>query len=164
MRPLLPFMDTDKVHDAFEAFVLPSIMSAIDGGHVKRPHLHVVALMPGVPYNANDPVPAFFEYQIGDPAEWEWPYEAYACGKARVTWRTGLSSRDVLMTKPHLMEAGDPRYWGSAIIDGVIVGVSGVQPHFDEMFARMTAAAICAEATHYAKLLAQSDNPPDFLP
>jgi hypothetical protein len=62
------------------------------------------------------------------------------------------------------MERGDPRYWGSCIFDGVIVGVSGVQPHFDELFARMTAAAICAEAMNYAEMYAQSAESKDFLP
>ncbi len=165
MRPLLPFIAADKARDAFEAFVLPGIMSAIAGEHIKRPHLHVVALKPGVKYNHTEHLPVLFEHQVGNPAEWQWPYNEYACGKALITWRTGLSSRDVIMTKPQLMEPGDPRYWGSAIIDGVIVGVSGVEPHFDEMFARMTAAAICAEATHYAELLAaKGDDAPDFLP
>lgn len=165
MRTLLPFIDAGKAREAFMAFVLPGIMSAIADAHVKRPHLHVVALKPGVPYCQTDKLPVLFEHQVGNSAEWEWPYDKYASGKARITWRTGLSSRDVLMTKPHLMERGDPRYWGSAIIDGVIVGVSGVEPHFDEMFARMTAAAICAEATHYATLLsALGDDAPDFLP
>jgi hypothetical protein len=164
MRPRTFFTDANKARDAFESFVLPGIMSAMTSKHVKRSDLHVVVLIPGVQYESIKSMPILFEYQIGDTSKWEWPYDQYARGKARITWRTGLSSREVILMKPHLMERGDPRYWGSCIIDGVIVGVSGVQPHFDELFARMTAAAICAEATNYAEMYAQSAEAKDFLP
>lgn len=170
MRPLLPFLDADKARDAFEAFVLPGIQNAIKEEHVKRLHLHVVAFNslamydPTVDYGEYQNLPILFDYSVGDPAAWEWDYNLYVQGKALITLRTGLSSRDVLMTKPQLLMPGDPLYWGSAIIDGVIVGVSGVEPHFDEMFARMTAAALCAEATHYAEALKAQKEAPDFIP
>ena len=139
-------------------------MSAIEGRHVKRPHLHVVALTPTVKYRPDMPLPILFEHSVGDLAEWEWPYDVYARGKALITWRTRLSSREVILMKPHLLEPGDPRYWGSAIIDDAISGCSGFEPHFDEMFARMTAAAICGEASHYAFAMDVQVNAPDFLP
>ncbi len=163
MNPI-PFLDKTKAYNAFEAFVLPGIRNAISGNHVKGGDLHIVALDPNIRYENGRPLPILFEYSFGVEAEWKWPYRKYAYGKAMISWRTGLSSRDVIMTKPHMLLPGDPLYWGSAIVDGVISAVSGVQPYFDEMFARMNSAALCAEATHYATLLASDPDAPDFLP
>lgn len=51
-----------------------------------------------------------------------------------------------------------------ALKEGVIVGVSRVQPFFDEMIAVMTSAAMIGEADFYADQMAQIQDSPDFLP
>lgn len=161
------FIPPKRAEEAFKAFVLPGILNAMEEECVNRRHLHVTCLIPGFPYVEVANLPILFEYSIGDPAEWErWDYKSFddfARAKALITWRTGLSSREVTLCHPHLLRVHDVALWGSVIMNGVIVGVSGVQPHFDEMFARMTAAAVIGEASHYAEEFAKDPEHPDFL-
>jgi len=161
------FLTKDQATEAFEAFVLPCIRNAMEQKHVHREHLHVVCLVPGVPFAEGAKLPILFEYSIGEKSEWKQydgkTYSDFARGKAMITWRTGLSSREVVLAKPHLLIPGDVNLWGSVIIDGVIVAVSGVKPYFDEMFARMTCAAVIAEASYYAHEFASREDGPDFL-
>jgi hypothetical protein len=158
-----PFLDGQEASVAFETFVLPIILAASVKGLIARTHLHILALKPGVPYEANTTLPILWEAQVGSPSEWEWDYRKFAEAKARLSWRTGLSSREVLQSKMHLIEKGDTVYYGSVVMDGLIVGVSGVQEYFDEMFARMTAAALCAKMVRNAGEFAKQDKVPDFF-
>ena len=158
------FLSAQEAREAFIAFVLPGIANAMQNDNVKRKHLHVVALNPTVPYSADADLPVLFEYSIGERSEWEWQYDKYARSKALISWRTGLSSREVLLTKPHLLCTGDVRLWGSAIVGGVVSAASGVQPFFDEMFAAMTSAAVVGEASYYAaKMADMGESAPDWL-
>lgn len=162
------FLTNHQAEEAFQILVLPSITSAMKAGHIKREHLHVVVLEPGVPYQMDADLPILFEYSIGRRKHWEkWEgglsFDDFARGKARLSWRTGLPSREVVLTKPHLLLPSDCRLWGSSVYGGFITGVSGVEPYFDEMFANMTSAAMVGEASHYANLLAQDPDAPDFL-
>lgn len=161
------FVTADQAREAFEAFVLPGIIRAIQGEHVNRPHLHVTVLNPHIPYTEGAELPIWFEHSIGKRSDWEnWggrSFDDFARGKSSLTWRTGFSSREVVLCHPHLLRTGDCHLWGSAIIDGLICGVSGVQPYFDEMFARMTCAAIIAEASHYQAEYSENPDAEDFL-
>lgn len=162
------FLTPEQAKEAFKAFVKPSVKHAMYQQHVNKSHMHVVVLQPGVPYVEDDELPILFETSFGDQEDWDnWgglSYKDFAYGKARLSWRTGLSSREVVLTKPHLLRPGDCRLWGSSVYGGVITGVSGVQPFFDEMFAIMTSAAMIGEADYYANEMAQDPDAPDFLP
>ena len=161
------FLKPHQALGAFQAFVLPGIQLAMRDLHVNRKHLHVVALNPCVPYSDTAELPILFEYSIGNRSEWEqWngkTFDDFARAKAMMSWRTGKPSREVVLTSPQLLIPGDTALWGSAVIDGVICGVSGVQPYFDEMFARMTCAVIIGEASHYAAEFTKNPDAPDFL-
>lgn len=161
---LVPFLDAKKAHDAFVTFVLPGIEEAMRRKRVKRSHLHVVVLNPRLPFKDGCSLPIMFEHSVGDPKEWEHEYDAIARSKARVTWRTGLPSREVVLMKPHLLLPDDTRYWGSAIVDGIITAVSGVEPYFDEAFSRMTSSVLSAIATDNASRFAAAKDAPDFIP
>ena len=161
------FLTPEQGQEAFNAFVKPSIMHAMHQQHVNRSCLHVVVLRPGVPYQEDAALPILFEKSFGDVDDWEkWDgksFKEFAHGKARLSWRTGLSSREVVLTKPHLLLPGDCRLWGSSVFGDVVTGVSGVQPFFDEMFATMTSAAMVGEASYYADKMAQNPDSPDFV-
>ena len=161
------FVTPFRAREAFETFVLPGIKNAMEEKSVNRMHMHIVCLHPNTPYSENTKLPILFDYSIGNPEDWErWDgksYQDFAQAKARISWRTGMSSREVVMCHPHLLAKGDTILWGSSILNGVIVAVSGVQPYFDEMFATMTAAAVIGEASHYANELQKGGNCPDFL-
>jgi len=161
------FLTAKQAEEAFDAFVKPGIYHAMSNKHVNRSHMHVVVLKPGVPFEEDAALPILFEKSFGDVKDWEkWDgksYKEFAYGKAALSWRTGLSSREVVLTKPHLLLPGDCRLWGSSVYGGIITGVSGVQPFFDEMFATMTSAAILGEASYYADEMAKDPDSPDFL-
>ena len=71
---------------------------------------------------------------------------AFARAKARVSWRTGRDSHDVLTPAPHRLEPGDTLLWGSVCVDGIVVAVSGMQPWYDEALAGMVACGLRAIA------------------
>jgi len=158
------FLTAKQAGEAFDAFVRPSIQHAINKENVNKSHMHVVVLQPGVPYVEGADLPILFEVSFGEMEDWEVKsYKECAYGKARLSWRTGLSSREVVLTKPHLLLPGDCRLWGSSVYGGVVTGISGVQPFFDEMFATMTSSAMVGEASYYADKMAQDSDSPDFL-
>jgi hypothetical protein len=161
------FLTAEQAKEAFDAFVRPSIKHAMYKEHVNKSHLHVVVLQPGVPYVAGAELPILFEASFGDQEDWQkWDgksYKEFAYGKAMLSWRTGLSSREVVLTRPHLLLPGDTRLWGSSVQGGIVSAASGVQPFFDEMFATMTSAAMVGEASYYANKMAQNSDAPDFL-
>ena len=158
------FLRPKWADEASDAFVLPGIMNAMEQKHIKRPCLHVLTLNPTVPYSPDTPLPILFERSINRGA-WEKPYHSFAEGKARISWRTGLTSREVVLCKPHLLLPGDIRFWGSAIVNGIISAASAVESCFDEMFAGMASYAMCGEASYYAQQHAATENPglPAFL-
>jgi len=161
------FLTAKQAKEAFDAFVRPSIQHAMHKEHVNKSHMHVVVLQPGVPYVEGADLPILFEVSFGDSSDWEkWDgksYKEFAYGKAHLSWRTGMSSREVVLTKPHLLLPGDCRLWGSSVYGGVVTGISGVQPFFDEMFATMTSSAMVGDASYYADKMAQDSDSPDFL-
>lgn len=161
------FLTADRAREAFEAFVLPGIRLAMRKEHVNRKHLHVVVLNPCVPFAEEADLPILFEHSIGERSDWDkWDsktFDDFARAKAMMSWRTGKSSREVVLTTPQLLIPGDTSLWGSAVIDGVICGISGVQPYFDEMFARMTCAVMIGETSHYAAEFAKNPDASDFL-
>jgi hypothetical protein len=67
-----------------------------------------------------------YEQTVGkDHSAWDADYAAYARAKARISWQTGRDSHAVYASSPHLLAADDWPVWGSAVVDGIVVGVSG---------------------------------------
>ena len=161
------FLGAQSARITFEQMVLPSIQHAMERGYFSRRHMHIVVLAPNIPYSDDTPLPILFEYSIGAREEWEkWDgktFDDFARGKAMLTWRTGLPSREVVQHNPHLLMSGDIILWGSDILNGQITAISGVQPEFDEMYSRMTNAALNAMALFNAGEYLRK-NTSDFLP
>ena len=91
---------------------------------------------------------------FGDPSVWEGDYKRHATGKETISQRTGLSSREVQLLYPELLEPGDTVYYGSVVSPGgtIVVAFSGVEAYFDEMFAKLVLAAILALIQHTLEL------------
>jgi len=87
-----------------------------------------------------------YEHAVGDRSQWDADYAAFAHAKARVAWRTGLDGHTVQELHPHLLTAGDTVLWRSIVHDGIVVGVSGANPWFDEAFAGTVAVWLKALA------------------
>lgn len=146
---------------------LPSIRRAMRTKLFKRSDLHIVVLKPGFPYDPNMSFEDFiqhvilYERSLGNKKIWEYPYQDYARRKAHLSWRTGLPSLDVVQRFPHLLQKGDVKFGGSAVLKGTITGASGVQSHFDESSSYGIAANLNAIATEkMQRVLAGID---DFL-
>jgi len=94
---------------------------------------------------------------VGERERWDADYAAFARGKAEVSWRTGLDGHAVRQLRPHLLRGGDSGLWGSVCIEGIVVGVSGAHPWYDEAFA--AAVAHCLKAVAKARALAEPEAP-----
>lgn len=147
--PLAAYWNRDAAAMAVR-LALPMLEQARSNTRVgESGFLHVVVMNPLARPEAcafEDAI--LYEESIGDPARWDADYGAYARGKARVSWRTGLSTQAVLALHPHLLHAEDTRVWGSAVVDGIVVAASGANPWFDEAFS--------AAIAHLFKALAQA--------
>ncbi|NEX60365.1 hypothetical protein [Noviherbaspirillum galbum] len=93
-----------------------------------------------------------YEHAVGDRSKWDADYAGFARAKARVAWRTGLDSHVVQELYPHLLAPGDTVLWGTAIVDGIVVGVSGANAWYDEAFAGTV--AMCMRAIARAGVVA----------
>ncbi len=87
-----------------------------------------------------------YEHSIGDRTKWDADYAAFARGKARLSWQHGAGSADLQALRPHTLREGESMLWGSACLDGIVVGVSGAEAWWDEAFATAVAANLRAIA------------------
>jgi hypothetical protein len=143
---------------------LPSIRRAMRIRLFKRSDLHIVVLKPGIPYDPNldfEKNVILYERSLGSKENWKYPYQEYARSKARLSWRTGLPSLDVVLRYPHLLQKGDVKYGGSVILKGTIVAASGVQSHFDESSSHCVAAVLNGIAIEKMQRILAEDR--DFL-
>jgi hypothetical protein len=105
------------------------------------------------PDNASFEEAILYEHAVGDREKWDADYAGFARAKAKVAWRTGLDSHLVQELRPQLLRAGDTVLWGSAVVDGIVVGVSGANPWYDEAFAGTV--AMCLRAIAKADAITQ---------
>lgn len=93
------------------------------------------------------------EHDIGERAQWDADYNAFARAKARQAWRHATDTHRLLALQPHRLRVGDVAVWGGVYLDGIVVGVSGAHPWYDEAFATMVAASLraLAKSVHAAQ-------------
>jgi len=109
--------------------------------------LYIVIMDPlRSPHNASFEEAILYEHAVGDRSKWDADYAGFARAKARVAWRTGMDSHLVQELRPYMLQPGDTVLWGSAIVDGITVAVSGANPWYDEAFAGTVAMCLRAIA------------------
>jgi len=142
---------------------LPLIEQAMQHKEVGESGFHYIVVMDPLktPANASFEEAILHEHAVGDRDKWDADYAGFARAKARVAWRTGLDSHLVQELRPQLLAAGDTTLWGSIVLDGIVVGVSGANPWYDEAFAGTVAMCMRALAKA-AAVQARSAGP--FLP
>jgi hypothetical protein len=122
----------------------PALASRVAGA---SGFLYIVVMQPGASPPAVDFEQAIlYEHAVGDRSRWDADYAGFARAKARLAWNTGMDSHTVQELRPHLLSAGDTTLWGSVVVDGIVVGVSGADPWFDEAFAGAIAMTLRALA------------------
>ena len=133
------------VNEAFE-MVRPHIAATLKS-HAKREHLAVVVtatdvINPSSP-NMTAKVDMFLIAHFGDKSAWEHDYEHIAISKAEKSMRTGKNTAELA---PHYLLGRDTLFWGSVVLDDIVVACSGVESYYDEMFSMWIAAAVKALA------------------
>jgi hypothetical protein len=130
------FIDRAAAQAAVQ-YSLPTITAAMKDRQVgESGFLYVVVMDPGRPPQlASFEEAILYEHAIGDRERWDADYAAFARAKAQVAWKTGMNSHAVQELYPHLLGSGDTLLWGSVAVDGIVVGVSGAHPWFDEAIA-----------------------------
>ncbi|MGE5490934.1 MAG: hypothetical protein ACM31P_06620 [Actinomycetota bacterium] len=98
--------------------------------------LYLVIMDPGLtPDRCGFEEAILHEQAFGDRSQWDADYAAFARGKAKLSWTTGMDSRRLQTLSPHLLRTGDSLLWGSVCLDGIVVAASGAFPQFDEVYA-----------------------------
>lgn len=110
---------------------------------LNRNALHVVVLDPTKCFGSSSfEETVLYEKSFGAAREqWVRPFDEFARRKASVSWRTGMDTHLVQQHSPYLYTEGDIKFGGGVYRDGLVVGVSGVQWYFDQLFAELTASA-----------------------
>lgn len=130
------FIDRAAAQAAVQ-YSLPTITEAMKDSKVgESGFLYIVVMDPGrTPQTSCFEEAILYEHAIGDRERWDADYAAFARAKARLAWKTGMDSHAVQELYPHLLSGGDTLLWGSIALDGIVVGVSGAHPWFDEAIA-----------------------------
>jgi hypothetical protein len=130
------------------AMALPMIEPLMrDPAVVGSGFLHIVVMDPGrLPSDGSFDDAVLLEHSVGDRAKWDADYASFARAKALLSWRHGQGTHALQAAAPHLLHGGHTLLAGSAWLDGIVVGVSGAHPHYDEAFATCIAACLRAVA------------------
>lgn len=128
------------------AMALPAIEAAVVRSDVSGTgFLSIVVVDPALaPGDCTFEEAILAEHHIGERAQWDADYNAFARAKARQAWLHGTDTHRLHALQPHRLRAGDVAVWGAACLDGIVVGVSGAHPWYDEAFATMVAASLRA--------------------
>jgi len=142
-------LDSSVAKQAFE-ILLPLIKETLKN-RCKRQHLAIV-VSATIAINTDHKIgfstfkkECYLIESIGDHSEWEHDYTKIALSKAEKSARTGKSTAELA---PHYLIRSDTIYWGSVVIDDIVVACSGVEPYYDEMFSgwiAITIKALCKE-------------------
>jgi hypothetical protein len=139
------FANADTAREAIDMALLmikPSIQDKEVSG---CGFLHIVVMTPGLgPRDTSFEEAILMEHSIGDRDAWDADYAMYARAKTRLCWEHGMDGITIQATRPHLLKPGDTLLWGGICLDGIVVGVSGAFPWFDEAFAMSIACNLRA--------------------
>jgi hypothetical protein len=140
------FVDREAAQEALRLAAPLLERAAGDASVGQSGVLYVVVMDPSRPAGSCEFEQAILaERGFGKPrADWDADYAGYARAKAKLAWRTGRDSHAVRALSPHLLRRDDTPLWGSVAIDGIVVGLSGAEPEFDEALAG--AVALCLRA------------------
>lgn len=141
------FADASAARQAID-MALPMLEAAIRDPQVcGSGFLYIVVMDPALwPADADFPDAVLAEHAVGDRTRWDADYAGFARAKARLSWAGGRGSHEIQALRTHALRHGDSVLWGSVCLDGIVVGVSGAHPMWDEAFATAVAANLRAIA------------------
>lgn len=119
----------------------------VDPNVVGSGFLYIVILDPGLrPGEVSFEEAILHEQEFGDRERWDADYAAFARAKARSSWLAGMDTSCLQQFSPHLLCDGDSLVAGGVWLDGIVVGVSGAFPLYDEVYATTIATYLRALA------------------
>lgn len=123
--------------------LLPVLQAAIEDPEVcETGALAVVMLDPARSHHEHGFDDALLlEHGLGDRGDWDADHFELARAKARLSWESGGDSR-AAQARPHLLRSGDTLVGGGVNLEGLVVGVSGAHPWYDEALALSLAAML----------------------
>ena len=134
---------TNKVRDCGHIVIIGPIMTSNDGPYPSK--------------YSTEPV-VIYQRNIGTEREnWELPFDEIAQCKPLQIWQE-RNTPGHMTSQAHMLFDGDTPFWGAHREGMLVVGFSGIQPHYDQMLCKITAAAIVARAEE-AKQQWLRDNP-----
>ena len=130
------------------AMALPMIEALVPDPNVcGSGFLFIVVLDPGLcPLETPAEDAVLAEHAVGDRSRWDADYAKFAHAKAALAWRSGVDGQRLQSASPHRLRRNDSLLCGAINLDGIVVGVSGAQPWYDEAFAHCVAANLRAIA------------------
>jgi hypothetical protein len=142
------FFITRQNAEAAVQMTLPLINEAMKKREVgESGFLYIVVMNPTLAPGYSEFEDAIlYEHAVGDRSKWDADYASFALAKARGAWRTGMDGHKVQELYPHMLTAKDTVLWGSIVLDGIVVSVSGANPWYDEAFAGTVAMFLRAAA------------------
>ena len=128
----------ERVGRALEAWAACVHMLLRDDAVSAEHALHVVVMNPSVQRDRVAFESAILaERSVGEPQRWEADYAFYARAKARLAWREGATTHEIVDEMPACLRRGDLLVEGAVCRHGWIVAASGAQPWYDAAFAAM---------------------------
>jgi hypothetical protein len=157
-------LNVDLVKRAFE-IVRPAIEVTLRDDVTDRPAIAIVVaatdgIQPPQAQGGDFKSRCLLVTAIGDLSQSAYPNLDIALKKAEMSARTGLPTAGL---PPQHFHAGDTFYWGSAVLDGIVVACAGLASRHDEMFAYWIAATVQAEAREALQQRISSANGASFL-
>jgi hypothetical protein len=134
-------MDLKQIAAQAIELVTPSIGSLFE--KTCRKELHIVVVDPRIkPWESEFNDAILIEKSLGNPEEWQVPFDELARKKAAQAWRQGTANISLQTQHPSSLRSGDILYYGSFVYGDIVVGCSGVEPWFDMLIASWIALAI----------------------
>lgn len=130
----------DRAEEAVQ-MIMPAIRQLMENSTPPQSDLHIViadpVLIPGDPEATRlwGSTGIIYEESLGNRKKWKHSYDIIARSKTHLSWRYGMSSQVLQVRCPYLLQPGSTIWFGSAVSDGLVVGVSGLAPYYDQMIA-----------------------------
>ena len=108
-----------------------------------RQELHIVVMNPRMkPWAGSFEDALLHEESLGQPEQWDKPYDVLARQKAQQAWRSGSANINQQLVHPASLHDDDVLFIGSFVYGDIVVACSGVQPWYDMLISGWIALAI----------------------
>jgi hypothetical protein len=146
----------ELVADAID-LVRPSIERLFE--RTVRQELHIVVMNPRMkPWEGSFEDALLHQQSLGQPEQWDKPYDELARQKARQAWRNRSPNIYQQLVHPSSLQEDDVLFMGTFVYGDIVVACSGVQPWYDMLISGWIALTIEQLSMHEYQTIKQ-ENP-----